>query len=108
MEEREINKLKPIEDKSKQASIFQKRKKGLMKKALDLAVRCDAQVAFIIFSRSGRLTEYCSTGDMKKFLHRYGSLADGMQLDIAANSVPDPKEVSNLKRDLELRYQIIR
>lgn len=49
---------------------FTKRKFGLMKKAYELSVLCDCEIALIIFSGSNKLFQYAST-DMDKVLLRY-------------------------------------
>ncbi|KAE8038635.1 hypothetical protein FH972_011124 [Carpinus fangiana] len=56
--------LKRIEDKISRQVTFSKRKGGLMKKANELAVLCDVEVALLIFSDRGRLYEFCSTERM--------------------------------------------
>jgi len=40
---------------------FSKRRRGLFKKAEELSVLCDADVAVIIFSSTGKLFEYSSS-----------------------------------------------
>jgi len=40
---------------------FSKRRKGLIKKAKELAILCDAQVGLVIFSSTGKLYEYANT-----------------------------------------------
>ncbi|KAL9257644.1 Agamous-like MADS-box protein AGL70-like protein [Drosera capensis] len=52
--------MKRIEDKSSRQVTFSKRRGGLMKKARQLSVLCDAQVAVVVFSSGGRLYEFCS------------------------------------------------
>ena len=47
---------------------FTKRKFGLMKKAYELSVLCDCEIALIIFSSSNKLYQYAST-DMDKVLY---------------------------------------
>ncbi|XP_016344701.1 myocyte-specific enhancer factor 2A-like [Sinocyclocheilus anshuiensis] len=49
---------------------FTKRKFGLMKKAYELSVLCDCEIALIIFNRSNKLFQYAST-DMDKVLLKY-------------------------------------
>jgi hypothetical protein len=39
---------------------FSKRRSGLFKKAFELSVLCDAQVALVVFSPAGRLYEFAS------------------------------------------------
>lgn len=47
-----------------------KRKFGLMKKAYELSVLCDCEIALIIFNSSNKLFQYAST-DMDKVLLKY-------------------------------------
>jgi hypothetical protein len=44
---------------------FNKRKFGVMKKAYELSILCDCEIALIIFSSSNKLYQYAST-DMDK------------------------------------------
>ena len=52
--------LKRIENKINRQVTFSKRRSGLLKKAFELGVLCDAEVALIVFSPRGRLYEYAS------------------------------------------------
>ena len=49
---------------------FTKRKFGLMKKAYELSILCDCEIALIIFNSSNKLFQYAST-DMDKILLKY-------------------------------------
>ncbi|CAD5318046.1 unnamed protein product [Arabidopsis thaliana] len=40
---------------------FAKRRNGLLKKAYELSVLCDAEIALLIFSNRGKLYEFCSS-----------------------------------------------
>ena len=53
--------LKRIENKINRQVTFAKRRNGLLKKAYELSVLCDAEVALIIFSTRGKLYEFCSS-----------------------------------------------
>ncbi|EOX99779.1 PREDICTED: agamous-like MADS-box protein AGL9 homolog isoform X1 [Theobroma cacao] len=63
--------LKRIENKINRQVTFAKRRNGLLKKAYELSVLCDAEVALIIFSNRGKLYEFCSSSSMIKTLERY-------------------------------------
>lgn len=54
--------IKKIENPTSRQVTFSKRRGGLLKKAHELAVLCDAEVALIIFSSTGKLFEFASTG----------------------------------------------
>ncbi|PWZ23129.1 hypothetical protein Zm00014a_030791 [Zea mays] len=62
--------LKRIENKINRQVTFSKRRNGLLKKAYELSVLCDAEVALIIFSSRGKLYEFGSAG-ITKTLERY-------------------------------------
>lgn len=62
--------LKRIENKINRQVTFSKRRNGLLKKAYELSVLCDAEIALIIFSNRGKLYEFSSSG-MTKTLERY-------------------------------------
>ncbi|GLJ12098.1 hypothetical protein SUGI_0184290 [Cryptomeria japonica] len=51
---------KRIEDKKNRVVTFCKRRTGLMKKARELSVLCDAQVGLVIFSQTGKLSHFSS------------------------------------------------
>ena len=53
--------IKKIENANSRQVTFSKRRSGLLKKAHELAVLCDAEVALIIFSSTGRLFEFSSS-----------------------------------------------
>ncbi|KAG6753458.1 hypothetical protein POTOM_043526 [Populus tomentosa] len=53
--------LKRIENATSRQVTFSKRKNGLLKKAYELSILCDAEVAVIIFSQKGTLFKFAST-----------------------------------------------
>ncbi|XVF20480.1 hypothetical protein REPUB_Repub12eG0003900 [Reevesia pubescens] len=55
--------LKRIENKINIQVTFSKRRNGLLKKAYELYVLCDVEVALIIFSSRGKLYEFGSSCD---------------------------------------------
>ena len=52
--------IKRIENNTSRQVTFCKRRNGLLKKAYELSVLCDADVALIVFSSRGRLYEYAN------------------------------------------------
>ncbi|XP_022569219.1 MADS-box protein AGL71-like isoform X2 [Brassica napus] len=66
--------IKKIENRTSRQITFSKRRNGLFKKAHELSVLCDAQVAAIVFSQSGRLYEF-SSSEMEKTIERYGKFS---------------------------------
>nr|WRO64895.1 short vegetative phase [Uncaria rhynchophylla] len=67
---REKIKIKKIDNITARQVTFSKRRRGLFKKAEELAVLCDADVALIIFSATGKLFE-CASSSMNDILEKY-------------------------------------
>ncbi|KAG2614189.1 MADS-box transcription factor 16-like [Panicum virgatum] len=64
--------IKRIENATNRQVTYSKRRTGIMKKARELTVLCDAQVAIIMFSSTGKYHEFCSPGtDIKTIFDRY-------------------------------------
>lgn len=58
---REKIQMKKIDNATARQVTFSKRRRGLFKKAEELAVLCDADVAVVIFSSAGKLFHYSSS-----------------------------------------------
>ncbi|KAJ4747365.1 MADS-box transcription factor 29 [Rhynchospora pubera] len=65
--------IKRIENTSNRQVTFSKRRNGLLKKASELAVLCDAQVGVIIFSCTGKMFNFCSSppNNLQYLIDRY-------------------------------------
>ncbi|CAJ1947212.1 unnamed protein product [Sphenostylis stenocarpa] len=75
--------LKQIENKISRQVTFSKRRTGLRKKAHEISVLCDAQVALIVFNAKGKLFEYSSES-------RIPSLAPGPFGELMSNKYVRP------------------
>uniref|UniRef100_A0A0D6QTT9 MADS-box domain-containing protein n=1 Tax=Araucaria cunninghamii TaxID=56994 RepID=A0A0D6QTT9_ARACU len=62
--------IKKIGDAISRQVTFSKRRGGLLKKAKELSILCDATVSLIIFSSTGKLYEY-SSSNMQMIIERY-------------------------------------
>ncbi|XP_031285340.1 MADS-box protein SOC1 isoform X2 [Pistacia vera] len=62
--------MRRIENATSRQVTFSKRRNGLLKKAFELSVLCDAEVALIIFSPRGKLYEFASSS-MQETIGRY-------------------------------------
>uniref|UniRef100_A0A5F4VXQ8 MADS-box domain-containing protein n=1 Tax=Callithrix jacchus TaxID=9483 RepID=A0A5F4VXQ8_CALJA len=58
---RKKSQIQGITDGRNRQVTFTKRKFGLMKKAYELSVLCDCEMALIIFNRANKLSQYAST-----------------------------------------------
>ncbi|XP_078156176.1 MADS-box transcription factor 23-like [Carex rostrata] len=62
--------IKRIDNTTSRQVTFSKRRSGLLKKARELSILCDAVVGLIVFSCTGRLYEFSNTS-MKAIIDRY-------------------------------------
>ncbi|GJX99092.1 MADS-box transcription factor CDM77 [Tanacetum coccineum] len=85
--------LKRIENKINRQVTFAKRRNGLLKKAYELSVLCDAELALIIFSTRGKLYEFSSTSR-----NYYGEEIDNLSTN----------ELESLERQLHCSLKQIR
>ncbi|XP_016462836.2 MADS-box transcription factor 23-like [Nicotiana tabacum] len=67
--------IRRIDNSSSRQVTFSKRRNGLLKKAKELAILCDAQVGLIIFSSTEKLYEFSNTS-MKSVVERYNKTKD--------------------------------
>ncbi|XP_024840156.1 myocyte-specific enhancer factor 2D isoform X5 [Bos taurus] len=85
--------IQRITDERNRQVTFTKRKFGLMKKAYELSVLCDCEIALIIFNHSNKLFQYAST-DMDKVLLKYTEYNEPHEsrtnADIIESAVPAP------------------
>ncbi|KAL7230779.1 hypothetical protein ACSBR2_009130 [Camellia fascicularis] len=68
--------IKRIENNTSRQVTFSKRRNGLIKKAYELSVLCDIDIALIMFSPSGRLSHFSGKRRIEDVLSRYINLAD--------------------------------
>nr|ANI87253.1 flowering locus C [Brassica oleracea] len=64
--------IKRIENKSSRQVTFSKRRNGLIEKARQLSVLCDASVALLVVSASGKLYNFSAGDSLVKIVDRYG------------------------------------
>lgn len=63
MGRKKLESLRLIQDKNNRNLTYSKRKRGLIKKAIELAIMCDQQICLVIYDKEKmKLTNYCSTG----------------------------------------------
>ncbi|KAF9934410.1 myocyte enhancer factor [Linnemannia zychae] len=70
--------IKTITDERNRQVTFQKRRFGLMKKAMELSVLCDCQIGLIIFNSNNKLVQY-SSHDIDQILLRYTEYNDSCE-----------------------------
>ncbi|KAK4435779.1 Floral homeotic protein GLOBOSA [Sesamum alatum] len=100
--------IKRIENSSNRQVTYSKRRNGIMKKAKEISVLCDAQVSVIIFASSGKMHEFCSPSTtLVDMLDQYHKLS-GKRLWDAKHEHLD-NEINRVKKEndsmqIELRH----
>nr|BAD42348.1 APETALA3-like protein [Nymphaea tetragona] len=96
-----------IENTTNRQVTFSKRRAGIIKKAKELTVLCDAHASLILFSSTHKLFEYCSpTTTMKKMIDRYQQVTGTNLWDSHYESMQ--KEFNKLKEKNERLRKSIR
>ncbi|KAF3787458.1 Floral homeotic protein [Nymphaea thermarum] len=100
--------IKRIENASNRQVTFSKRKQGILKKAREISVLCDAQVSLLLFSSAGKLNEYCSPStNLKELLTRYQKTSGKKLWDARheyLNTELDRIRKENENMQIELRH----
>ncbi|CAN6584182.1 unnamed protein product [Malus baccata var. baccata] len=88
---------------------FSKRRRGIFKKAEELSILCESEVAVIIFSQTGKLFDYSSTST-KDVIARYKSHTGGEKSDqITLHQLQSEKENTiRLSKELEDKTRKLR
>ncbi|GFP93187.1 floral homeotic protein globosa [Phtheirospermum japonicum] len=100
--------IKRIENSSNRQVTYSKRRNGIMKKAKEISVLCDAHVSVIIFASSGKMHEFCSPSTtLVDMLDQYHKLS-GKRLWDAKHEHLD-NEINRIKKEndsmqIELRH----
>ncbi|KAJ8762833.1 hypothetical protein K2173_022962 [Erythroxylum novogranatense] len=100
--------IKRIENLSNRQVTYSKRRNGIMKKAKEITVLCDAQVSLVIFASSGKMHEYCSPSTtLVNLLDRYHKLSGKKLWDAKHENLSN--EIDRIKKEndsmqIELRH----
>ncbi|WOG92948.1 hypothetical protein DCAR_0312226 [Daucus carota subsp. sativus] len=68
--------IRRIDNPTNRQVTFSKRRSGLLKKAKELSILCDAEVGVVIFSSTDKLYEFSNTS-MKSVIEKYQKAKDG-------------------------------
>ncbi|XP_018512771.1 floral homeotic protein PISTILLATA isoform X3 [Brassica rapa] len=100
--------IKRIENANNRVVTFSKRRNGLVKKAKEITVLCDAKVALIVFASNGKMTDYCCPSmDLGAMLDQYQKLSGKKLWDAKHENLSN--EIDRIKKEndnlqLELRH----
>ncbi|KAJ4966472.1 hypothetical protein NE237_018321 [Protea cynaroides] len=96
--------LKRIENPVHRQVTFCKRRAGLLKKAKELSILCDAEIGIMIFSTHGKLYELATKGSMEGLIERYMQSTREVQFGEAEAklNLELQEEIMNLKQEIQL------
>ncbi|XP_066307790.1 MADS-box transcription factor 2-like [Miscanthus floridulus] len=100
--------IKRIENSTNRQVTFSKRRNGILKKAQEISVLCDAEVGVVIFSSAGKLYDYCSPKtSLSKILEKYQTNSGKILWDEKHKSLS--AEIDRIKKEndtmqIELRH----
>ncbi|KAI4354949.1 hypothetical protein L6164_003769 [Bauhinia variegata] len=95
--------MRRIENATSRQVTFSKRRNGLLKKAYELSVLCDAEVALIIFSPRGKMYEFASSG-VQGTIERYRRHTRDTQAtnkSVEQNMQHLKQEAANMMKNIE-------
>ncbi|KAL2482094.1 Agamous-like MADS-box protein AGL8 [Forsythia ovata] len=98
--------LKRIEKKINRQVTFSKRRSGLLKKAHEISVLCDADVGLIVFSTKGKLYEYATDSCMEKILERYESYSCA-ESHLTPSNIESPGSTTVEYAKLKARLEVL-
>ncbi|KAL8541836.1 hypothetical protein ACS0TY_002910 [Phlomoides rotata] len=103
--------IKKIDNLTTRQVTFSKRRRGLFKKAHELSTLCDAEIALIVFSATGKLFDYSSSSMMQVIQrhnlqpaeksNRFGQQPLCIQMGAADNHAAISKELVDMSLELK-------
>mmetsp|Transcript_2975 Transcript_2975/g.9109 ORF Transcript_2975/g.9109 Transcript_2975/m.9109 type:complete len:418 (-) Transcript_2975:700-1953(-) len=91
--------IEKIQEAKNRQVTFLKRKKGLLKKARELAVLCDCNIEVVIFGSNGQLYEFHSQ-EPAEILDRYGKYSGRAEIWTSSGNDQGTKIDINIPRDM--------
>ncbi|XP_008790798.2 agamous-like MADS-box protein AGL66 [Phoenix dactylifera] len=99
--------IKRIENNTNRQVTFSKRRNGLIKKAYELSVLCDIDIALIMFSPSGRLSHFSGRQRIEDVLGRYINLPEHDRGGIIQNREYLIRTLKKLKCEGDMEAELV-
>ncbi|XP_040379272.1 MADS-box transcription factor 26-like [Oryza brachyantha] len=105
--------MRRIENPVHRQVTFCKRRMGLLKKAKELSVLCDADIGVIVFSPHGKIYELATNGNMAGLIERYKSNLQEAQIESSEQNISQvsqvvQQEVLFLRQEVDLLQNSLR
>ncbi|KAL6184414.1 PREDICTED: agamous-like MADS-box protein AGL12 [Fragaria vesca subsp. vesca] len=104
--------MKKIENPVHRQVTFCKRRAGLLKKAKELSVLCDADIGVLIYSSHGKLFELATKGSMQGLIERYMKTKPARvpqaEPVMETQTLDAKKECNLLKQEIEILQKGLR
>ncbi|KAF2934159.1 MADS-box transcription factor 26-like [Oryza sativa Japonica Group] len=102
--------MRRIENPVHRQVTFCKRRMGLLKKAKELSVLCDADIGVIVFSPHGKIYELATNGNMEGLIERYKCNLPEAQVESTEQNIPMviQQDVLFLRREVDLLQNSLR
>ncbi|VAH95773.1 unnamed protein product [Triticum turgidum subsp. durum] len=98
--------IKRIENNTNRHVTFSKRRNGLIKKAYELSVLCDIDIALLMFSPSRRLCPFSGRHGVEDVLLRYLNMSDNDRGEPIQNREYLISMLQRLKRESDMATQL--
>ncbi|AQK83296.1 Putative MADS-box transcription factor family protein [Zea mays] len=98
--------IKRIENNTNRQVTFSKRRNGLIKKAYELSVLCDIDIALIMFSPSNRLSHFSGRRRIEDVITRYINLPEHDRGGVVRNREYLMKMLAKLKCEGNIAEQL--
>nr|BBH96239.1 MADS-box transcription factor [Muscari armeniacum] len=98
--------IKRIENSTNRQVTFSKRRNGIVKKAKEISVLCESEIAIVIFSSLNKISEFCSPNTslpkmLEKYQHHSGKkLWDAKHENLSAEIDRIKRENDNMQNEL--------